>query len=72
MINVALKLRAMKKEKRHKLRNWNVNVMREWQNRLKSTERISEKRKEIIKLLEGKKKPREEALTSRYVLKSLT
>jgi hypothetical protein len=62
----------MKRGKRHKLRNWNVNVTRGWRNRLKSIGRISEKRKEIIKLSGGKKKPREEALTSRYVLKFLT
>jgi hypothetical protein len=40
----------MRRGKRHKLRNWNVNVMREWRNRLKSIGKISEKRKEIIKL----------------------
>jgi hypothetical protein len=40
----------MRRGKRHKLRNWNVNVMRGWRNRLRSIGRISEKRKEIIKL----------------------
>jgi hypothetical protein len=40
----------MRRGKRHKLRNWNVNVMRGWRSRLKSIGRISEKRKEIIKL----------------------
>ena len=70
--SVALRLRAMRRGKRHKLRNWNVNAMREWQNRLRSIGRISATRRESIRLSEEKRKPRGEALTSRYVQRCLT